>query len=322
MGLLDRLKTMSLENLVPEKPSAEAQIRKIVPIADCSPTDCDSCVLDTRYPSMDIDQSPLYNTAKPFGLHIVVATGLSDWKKKYLDDKTSVAGVLDDPEVAKAVATTMKTFDPTRPLSDLGTKISNSSLPPPDEYYMYDDKRPSSSESVSAMERGKGVIEESYGKSSDASNDLMSRPTKVLLLPLFLEMTLSPENAKSELLGALENIQKQPKEMTKNTKRAYVLLCSHKTVDKRCAITSKILKKEFDAQLREKEIHDVEVAFVSHVGGHKFAANALIYLSTGESVWLARVGPEHVCAIIEEVILKGKVFPELVRSVTKCQLDW
>ncbi|AOW02912.1 Sucraseferredoxin-like protein [Yarrowia lipolytica] len=322
MGLLDKFKTLSLANTASEKFSAEAEISKIVPIADCSPTDCDSCVLDTRYPPMDIDQSPLYNTAKPFGLHLVVATGLSDWKKKYLDDKSSVAGALDDPDVAEAVATTMKKFYPTKPLSDLGTKISNSSLPPPDEYYMYDDKRPSSSESVSAMERGKGVIEDSYGKPKDSSNDLMTRPTKVLLLPLFLEITLTPENARSELVEALGNLHEQPKKLTKNTKRAYVLLCSHKTVDKRCAITSKILKKEFDAQLRDKQIHDVEVAFVSHVGGHKFAANALIYLSTGESIWLARVGPEHVCAIIDEVIEKGKVFPELVRSVAKCQLDW
>lgn len=160
---------------------------------------------------MDIDQSPLYNTAKPFGLHLVVATGLSDWKKKYLDDKSSVAGALDDPDVAEAVATTMKKFYPTKPLSDLGTKISNSSLPPPDEYYMYDDKRPSSSESVSAMERGKGVIEDSYGKPKDSSNDLMTRPTKVLLLPLFLEITLTPENARSELVEALGNLHEQPK---------------------------------------------------------------------------------------------------------------
>lgn len=271
---------------------------------------------------MDIDHSPLYNTAKPFGLHLVVATGLSDWKKKYLDDKTSVAGALDDPEVAKAVSNTMKKFYPDRPLFELGTKISNSSLPPPDEYYMFDDKRPSSSESVSALERGKGVIDDNYGKSKEPASDLMMRPTTVLLLPLFLEITLTPENAKRDLITALENLDQQPKELFKNTKRAYVLLCSHKTVDKRCAVTSKILKKEFDAQLRDKQIHDVEVSFVSHVGGHKFAANALIYLSTGESIWLARVGPEHVSAIIEEVIEKGKVFPELVRSVAKCQLDW
>ncbi|KAG5354850.1 Altered inheritance of mitochondria protein 32 [Yarrowia sp. B02] len=319
MGLLDKFKNMSLEN-VSGKVNTEAEIAKIVPISDCSPTDCDSCVLDTRYPPMDIDQSPLYNTAKPFGLHLVVATGLSDWKKKYLDDKTSVAGALDHPEVAKAVANTMKKFYPEKPLSDLGTKISNSSLPPPDEYYMFDDKRPSSSESVSALERGQGVIDESYGEKE--SNDLMLRPTKVLLLPLFLEITLTPQNAKNDFVEALENLQEQPKELIKNHKRAYVLLCSHKTVDKRCAITSKILKKEFEAQLRDKQIHDVEVAFVSHVGGHKFAANALIYLSTGESIWLARVGPEHVCAIIDEVIVKGKVFPELVRSVSKCQLEW
>lgn len=321
MGLLDKFRGLTLDK--PVSMDAAVEIAKTVPVSTCEPSDCDSCVLDARYPSMDIDKSPLYNTAKPFGLHLVVATGQSDWKKKYLDLKDTVAGALDDDDVSDAVEQTMQKFYPEKQLSDLGTKISNSSLPPPDNYYLFED-RPSSSESVSALEKGNGVLDlESYGsKGATNFSDLMQRPTTVLLLPLFLEITVTPANAKTELIEALENLASKPKTLTKNTKRAYVFLCSHKTVDKRCAITSKILKKEFEAQLREKEIHDVEIGFVSHVGGHKFAANALIYLSTGESIWLARVGPEHVAAIIDEVIVNGKVFPELVRSVAKCHLDW
>jgi hypothetical protein len=35
---------------------------------------------------------------------------------------------------------------------------------------------------------------------------------------------------------------------------------------------------------------------------------------SGEGIWLGRVEPRHVEAIIEEVILKGKVFKELYRG--------
>lgn len=113
---------------------------------------------------------------------------------------------------------------------------------------------------------------------------------------------------------------------------AYILLCSHRTRDKRCAITANILKKRFELELQERDLYrdssddrpnGVRIEFVSHVGGHKFAANCIIYTKSGEAIWLARVRPEHVSKIIEHCVLKGEVFPELLRGAFNTNpIDW
>ncbi|GMF06184.1 unnamed protein product [[Candida] boidinii] len=114
---------------------------------------------------------------------------------------------------------------------------------------------------------------------------------------------------------------------------AYVMLCSHKTRDKRCGITAPIMKKEFDLHLRELDLYrdisdnrpkGVNVIFINHVGGHKFSANVLINLRSGEDIWYAKCSPLNVKPIIDETILNhGKVFPEYVRIVQKYNpINW
>lgn len=50
------------------------------------------------------------------------------------------------------------------------------------------------------------------------------------------------------------------------------------------------------------------ILFVSHVGGHKFSANVLIYRKKDQQmIWLARVRPEHCEGIVKYTILQGKV---------------
>jgi hypothetical protein len=146
-----------------------------------------------------------------------------------------------------------------------------------------------------------------------------------------------------------------------------VLICSHRKRDKRCGVTSKYLIKAFESSLRKRDIYrsfddtrteaqgglkggGTVLGCLSHIGGHKFAGNVIIYRrrtrsldqlheklkgltladekpqngesmrETGdedvqaEGIWLGRVEPKHVEAIIEEVILKGRVFKELFRG--------
>ncbi|KAL9093157.1 MAG: hypothetical protein Q9159_000516 [Coniocarpon cinnabarinum] len=65
-----------------------------------------------------------------------------------------------------------------------------------------------------------------------------------------------------------------------------ILLCSQKTRDARCGQSAPLLKREFERQLRPlglyRDLDDdrpggVGIVFVSHVGGHKYSANCLIY---------------------------------------------
>ncbi|KAI5123431.1 hypothetical protein M0805_006136 [Coniferiporia weirii] len=52
----------------------------------------------------------------------------------------------------------------------------------------------------------------------------------------------------------------------------------------------------------------------SHIGGHKFAGNVIIYFPQGLSVWYGRVTPHEVDAIVKHTILDGKVLAPLLRG--------
>ena len=67
---------------------------------------------------------------------------------------------------------------------------------------------------------------------------------------------------------------------------AVILLCSQRTRDVRCGQSAPLLRKEFERHLRPlglfRELDDerpggVGIYFVSHVGGHKYAANVIVY---------------------------------------------
>ncbi|KAJ6118202.1 hypothetical protein N7471_013669 [Penicillium samsonianum] len=94
-----------------------------------------------------------------------------------------------------------------------------------------------------------------------------------------------------------------------------VLLCSHKRRDARCGITAPLIKKEMERHLRGHDLYrdmdderpgGVGIYIVSHVGGHKFSANVLIYRKKEQQmIWLARVKPEHCEGIVNYTILEG-----------------
>lgn len=50
------------------------------------------------------------------------------------------------------------------------------------------------------------------------------------------------------------------------------------------------------------------IYFISHVGGHKYSANVLVYRKeAGQGIWLARVRPEDCEGIVKFTVLQGKV---------------
>ena len=96
-----------------------------------------------------------------------------------------------------------------------------------------------------------------------------------------------------------------------------ILLCSHRRRDARCGITAPIIKRELERHLRPlglyRDANDerpggVGIYFVSHVGGHKYAANVLVYRKQAQQmIWLARVRPEHCEGIVRYTVMQGKV---------------
>jgi hypothetical protein len=134
-----------------------------------------------------------------------------------------------------------------------------------------------------------------------------------------------------------------------------ILICSHNSRDVRCGVMGPLLQSEFVRQLHNLNF-DVSagsvfpldgpgyagqspaarVGLISHVGGHKWAGNVILYVPrvwgkagkvlmseeqkadlsplAGYGIWYGRVEPKHVEGIIKETILSGSVIKELFRG--------
>ncbi|KAG4285487.1 hypothetical protein FPRO06_06747 [Fusarium proliferatum] len=136
-----------------------------------------------------------------------------------------------------------------------------------------------------------------------------------------------------------------------DVRHVLVLICGHTGRDARCGIMAPVLQTEFEDKL-EMEGFDVlygpvqvnlgdkqriqgetgrgkttaRVGLISHIGGHKFAGNVIIYLPpdlkmgnephplAGCGIWYGRVDPKNVEGIVKETILKGNVVADMFRG--------
>lgn len=100
-----------------------------------------------------------------------------------------------------------------------------------------------------------------------------------------------------------------------------ILICGHGGRDARCGVMGPILQDSFTNEMQRKGI-EADVGVISHIGGHKFAGNVIIYLPPnmqgnslrGSGIWYGRVGPEQVEGIVEETVVQGRVVSELLRG--------
>lgn len=293
-----------LKTVLNWKADPTEEISKTFDIAECGPEDCEGC--DAKFPpSVSIDTSlPLWDNTPKWDLHIISATGKTDWKHDVADEKHSVMNALN------AHGSKLSKLEK---LAGGKLKLNASSIAVPHEFYE--------------------ATDENKAQSS------------VLLLPFFLNVEVTPETAIDDVLQVTQLYMDQEKrksltdykllsghKVTASNNLGYVLLCSHRTRDKRCGVTAPIMKKQFESVLREHDLYrdasddrpgGVQVHYISHVGGHKFSANVIIYLRTGEVIWMARCTPEHVRKTVELTMLQGKVFPHLLRQAFKTQgVEW
>lgn len=159
----------------------------------------------------------------------------------------------------------------------------------------------------------------------DSDSDAEKKST-VLLLPSFTFIDSVRYNNVPELIDRFINSTSPDPQAnghdTQMTPRAcphdyVILLCSHRRRDARCGITAPLIKKELERHLRPLGLYrddsderpgGVGIYFVSHVGGHKYAANVLVYRKQEQQmIWLARVKPEHCEGIVRYTVMQGKV---------------
>ncbi|KAK4039246.1 Sucrase/ferredoxin-like-domain-containing protein [Parachaetomium inaequale] len=301
-------------------------VDKAVDGDDCD-RDCGSC--SVQYPKgFKIDEGDdLYGFVKGWSTHVLVATGKTDWVRDVGDEKGSV----------------MQAIAGAKGPTNGRLLLSASNIPTPHHTTSY------------------------------------SEPTTVLLLPAFtLIENVTPATVPTLITSIISHAPTtttplQPfslprslpaplpegtpaaiKDLTTRAcpHRALILLCSQKTRDARCGQSAPLLRREFQRHLQPlglyRDLDDerpggVGIYFISHVGGHKYSANVMVYrrgedtkeggegketmegqeggegeekegeeeeegdVGAAQCIWLARVRPEDCEGIVKFTVLQGKV---------------
>ncbi|XP_059284701.1 altered inheritance of mitochondria protein 32-like [Lycium ferocissimum] len=100
---------------------------------------------------------------------------------------------------------------------------------------------------------------------------------------------------------------------------SYVFVCSHNNRDRRCGVCGPILIEEFGKAIESKDLKsEVYVTACSHVGGHKYAGNVIIFSTDKDGKiaghWYGYVTPDDVPLLLDEHIGEGKVIDRLWRG--------
>jgi len=92
----------------------------------------------------------------------------------------------------------------------------------------------------------------------------------------------------------------------------HIFVCVHVNRDLHCGVCGPPLIEHFAAVLRERGLAStVTVQGTSHVGGHRFAGNVLIY---PDGDWYGYVTPDDVPRIVDQHIIKGEILVDLWRG--------
>ncbi|KAH7157557.1 Sucrase/ferredoxin-like-domain-containing protein [Dactylonectria estremocensis] len=243
----------------PQPPPATELFTKTDPAVDGDDClhDCDGC--SVRYPrgfKIDTDDV-LYGQIKAWSTHLLVGTGKADWVRDVADEKGSVMEAVD------------KASSPTNG----NLKLSASNMPTPHDTHDYSE--PTTALLLPAFTLIHNV--HPLNVPQLVSDVISHAPTSTSpMTPFSIPATLpSPSPGKVPALTT-----------TDCPHRVVILMCSQRTRDVRCGQSAPLLRKELERQLRPlglyRDLHDerpggVGIYFISHVGGHKYSANVMVY---------------------------------------------
>lgn len=91
----------------------------------------------------------------------------------------------------------------------------------------------------------------------------------------------------------------------------WVFVCVHAARDERCGRCGPPVLEAFRRACAEEGLDDVTVRATSHVGGHKYAGNVIVYPA---GVWYGLVTPDDVRRLVREYLREGRVVAELHRG--------
>ena len=299
--------------------------------------DCASCTI--HYPrKFETEQDDkLYGEIKGWSRHLIVATGKSDWVRDVEDEKGSVM-----ESVGKHIG-------------EVGggrLMLSASNIPTPDHHSEgpYGKDRPTTVLLLPAFQFVEGVTPNLVSGLIKSVVNTTSTNTQPLR-----SHDANGTNGTDGTNGASDSPEQTPLTALNKLSVAdlpagisirpcphkyLILICSQATRDARCGQSAPLLRKELERHLRPlglfRDLGDdrpggVGIYFISHVGGHKYSANMMIYrkaevrrtvpeliqgahakgddvaAEAAQCIWLARIKPEDCENLVKFTILQGKV---------------
>ncbi|KAI9843914.1 MAG: hypothetical protein M1838_002410 [Thelocarpon superellum] len=286
---------------------------------DCN-KDCASCTI--QYPArFRIDESDqLYGQVNGWTTHVLVATGKTDWVKHVVDEQGSVMEALGKGGVKPKNGDLM---------------LSASNIPPPEEYYAASPGRqPTTVLVLPSFTLVDNVTPQDVPELISAFVDTGPTTTSPMIPSTGPNPAQEFENASGvahDIASAAPALPRPSSDSNLTARRCphqyLILLCSQKTRDVRCGQSAPLLRRELERHLRPlglyRDLDDdrpggVGIYFISHVGGHKYSANMMIYRKhdvgeASQAIWLARIRPEDCEAIVKYTVLQGKVVKPLTQ---------
>ena len=240
--------------------------------------DCSTCTI--HYPkkfSIDEDDK-LYGHINGWEKHLLVATGKTDWVRSVEDEKGSVMEAvgkhMDDVEGGKLM-------------------LSASNIPTESDFLGEGDGkgnygRPTRVLLLPAFQWINGVTQETVPQViktvvNNAPKNTQRLPT-TSSQPTDASSPSEPPSLQSLQLSA----KQLPAGLTLSScpHKYLILVCSQATRDARCGQSAPLLRRELERHLRPlglfRDLGDerpggVGIYFISHVGGHKYSANMMVY---------------------------------------------
>ncbi|GAA5860367.1 hypothetical protein JCM8547_003478 [Rhodosporidiobolus lusitaniae] len=311
---------------------------------------CDEDAEDLQYPKgVDIDyDSEMLGGVTAFGRQVLISTGKSDWPHNVCEDSKDLPGLVEaaHSDIEKGTRPGLLSKLSSRFLgkkSDGLPGVYPSSAAPPEDTEISTRLSILASSFLSSSHephKESAIVLPDFKVVSEV------RVTKEGADEL-VKNYLAPAAGRAGT-GEVGDLRSWPLPY-----HAVVVVCSHKKRDKRCHISAPLLISQFhhhlekhglavdergdhiaegpsieewEGTVEEKEVRlketlqgvkgepTVGLFKVSHLGGHKFAGNVIIYFPNGSVVWYGRATPADVHAIVDRTIIGGKVITELLRG--------
>ncbi|EEP78256.1 hypothetical protein UREG_03101 [Uncinocarpus reesii 1704] len=296
--------------------SRRIQIPPPFPITPTCPAPTCPCAEMPRGLEIDHEQD-LNGTMAAYAQQVLIATGQSDWRSRIEEDGQDQGWGMLGSGLKKLVTRGGKYADPYNSIM-----ITNSSFKP-----RADPGGETKTASAFLFPSFK------YLPNIPLDEEGLERFTKAFLLPHKVHKAHDVLPAsKREEMKRQSALQSSFPGLIELRHSPTVLICGHGHRDQRCGIMGPLLQAEFRRALKNIGFTTdgdkvdgpghANVGLISHIGGHKYAGNVIIYLPpsmesnalSGKGIWYGRVEPKHVEGIVKETILDGRVIRDHFRG--------